>query len=59
MVGFIWRESVCVCGEWGVGALFSFLSLPFTNTQRASDLVVAFAFMLQRCGDIQTISGIL
>lgn len=48
-------------GEWGVGGFFlSFLSfsLLFTNKQRASNIVVAFAFMIQRCGDIQTISGI-
>lgn len=57
---------MCVCmwgvgsGEWGV-SFFFFLSfsLLFTNKQRASNIVVAFAFMIQRCGDIQTISGIL
>lgn len=52
---------MCVCGEWGVGGFFLsflFFSLLFTNKQRASDLVVAFAFMIQRCSDIQTISGI-
>lgn len=48
-----------MCGEWGVSFFFSFFSLLFTNKQRASELVVAFAFMIQRCGDIQTISGIL
>lgn len=58
------RESVCVyvgSGEWGVGVFFLsflFFSLLFTNKQRASNIVVAFAFMIQRCGDIQTISGI-
>lgn len=56
---------MCVCvgsGEWGV-SFFSFFfsllfSLLFTNKQRASNIVVAFAFIIQRCGDIQTISGI-
>lgn len=44
--------------EWGV-SFFFFLSLFLsTNKQRASNIVVAFAFMIQRCGDIQTISGI-
>lgn len=49
-----------LCGEWGVGGFFFsfFFSLLFTNKQRASNIVVAFAFMIQRCGDIQTISGI-
>lgn len=56
MVGFIWRENVCVCvcGEWGVGGFFLsflFFSLLFTNKQRASNIVVAFAFMIQRYGD--------
>jgi len=37
---------------------FLFSSLLSTNKQRASNIVVAFAFMIQRCGDIQTISGI-
>lgn len=37
---------------------FLFFSLLFTNKQRPSNIVVAFAFMIQRCGDIQTISGI-
>lgn len=53
------RESVCVyvgSREWGL--FFLFFSLLFTNKQRASNIVVAFAFIIQRCGDIQTISGI-
>lgn len=61
MVDFVWaeaRESVCMWGVGSGGFFFLFFSLLFTNKQRASDLVVAFAFMLQRCGDIQTISGI-
>lgn len=58
---------MCVCGEWEVGSrewgvsfffFLFFFSLLFTNKQRASNIVVAFAFMIQRCGDIQTSSGI-
>lgn len=57
--GWFYLERVCVyvgSGEWGLFFLLFFLL--FTNKQRASNIVVAFAFMIQRCGDIQTISGI-
>lgn len=55
---------MCVWGVGSGGFLFSLFffsllfSLLFTNKQRASNIVVAFAFIIQRCGDIQTISGI-